>query len=190
MFEYNVEDFKSLFNRGEFSFLPIFDNNKNYMKLDICYLQDEGKFYTSEIDYNKGNFPSTNQTLWTVTVDNENNYTLDSDIDRAFVEAYANFNENLFETEDLKKIAFYYLSAHYLCIDRRNADGSYGSNVSGMMQSKTVGNVSASYVVPQRYLKNPYFAFLAQTGFGNKYLSYILPRSVARCMWVAGRSLP
>ena len=75
-------------------------------------------------------------------------------------------------------------------IDKRNADGSYGANVSGMLQSKTVGNVSASYVVPQRYLKNPYFAFLAQTGFGNKYLSYILPRSVARCMWVAGRSLP
>ena len=84
MFEYNVEDFKSLFNRGEFSFLPIFDIDKNYMKLDICYLQDEGKFYTSEIDYNKGNLPSENQTIWVVTVDNENNYTLDSDIERAF----------------------------------------------------------------------------------------------------------
>lgn len=190
MFEYNVEDFKGLFNRGEFSFLPIFKMDKSYMKLDVVFEEGDDKFYASEIDYNKGNLPSQNQTLWKVVVERMEDYVLDSDIERAFLEAYANFNENLFETEELKKIAFYYLTAHYLCIDKRNADGSYGANVSGMLQSKTVGNVSASYVVPQRYLKNPYFAFLAQTGFGNKYLSYIIPRSVARCMWVAGRSLP
>ena len=120
MFEYNVEDFKGLFNRGEFSFLPIFKMDKNYMKLDIAFEEGDDKFYASEIDYNKGNLPSQNQTLWKVVVERTENYVLDSDIERAFIEAYANFNENLFETEELKQVAFYYLTAHYLCIDKRN----------------------------------------------------------------------
>ena len=190
MFEYTVENFKKLFCRGEFSFLPIYDDNKSYLKGDEVYQEDVEQFYTSEIDYNKGNKPSENLTIWTITVSRVEDYILDSDIERAFAEAKANFNEKMFETPELMEIAFYYLSAHYLCIDQRNADGSYGAGYTGMAQSKTVGNVSASYVVPQRYLNNPYYAFLAQTGFGNKYLSYIIPRSVARCMWVAGRSLP
>ena len=107
MFEYTVENFKKLFCRGEFSFLPIYDNEKSYLKGDEVYQEDVKQFYTSKIDYNKGNKPSENLTLWTITVDRVEDYILDSDIERAFVEAKANFNEKMFETPELMEIAFY-----------------------------------------------------------------------------------
>ena len=85
----------------------IYDNEKSYLKGDEVYQEDVKQFYTSEIDYNKGNKPSENLTIWTITVDRVEDYILDSDIERAFVEAKANFNEKMFETPELMEIAFY-----------------------------------------------------------------------------------
>lgn len=186
---YTVEGFKSLFSRGEFPYLPIYRLDETYMKLDECYYEDDGKFYTSKIDYNSGNLP-TDTDKWTLTVDNIKDYIVDDDIERAFVEAKGNFNEEIFETCELKTLMFYYLTAHYLCMDWRNATNSLGTSTTFSAQSKSVGNVSVSYAIPQRYLNNPFMLYLSQTGFGNKYASYLIPRMTARCMVVHGRSLP
>lgn len=187
MFEYSVDNFKALFNKGEFPFLPVYDEHKMYMELDETYYFNTERFYTSKVDYNKGNLP-TNEEKWAETADRVESFVLDEDIARAFNEALVNFNPALFDEKDLE-LVFYYLTAHYLTVDKNNASSGGAVSV-GIMTSKTVGNVSAGYTIPNRFMKNPVLAYYATTGFGQKYLSYLIPRMTARCAVVRGRSLP
>jgi hypothetical protein len=102
----------------------------------------------------------------------------EKDIEKAFDEAKINFNPSLFENEDEFKIAFLYLAAHYLVNDLITASQGVGSTFSWLTSSKSVGNVSESYAIPDKILNNPRFAFLTTTRYGAKYLSLIWPRLV------------
>lgn len=112
-------------------------------------------------------------------------YVMDSDIQTAFIQAIMKFNPALVPpvpgiTGDAAiKLAFLYLAAHYLCIDVRNAlGGVQGSGGSFPVTGRTVGSVSEQYQVPPKYLNNPNISYLASTGYGLKYLSFVLPSLV------------
>ena len=117
---------------------------------------------------------------------NNTKYVRDKDILNAYSQADMNFNERLFQNDDEKKLAFLFLSAHYLCMDAQMDKKGLRSNGQFSMSSKSVGNVSASYVIPELYQNDPTLNYFSQTQFGCKYLSLIIPRAIGRIAIVRG----
>lgn len=176
-----VGDFKALFTR-DFPYLPEWVYGKVYFKDDIVYT--DNNFYQSKIDNNIDEPPSTN---WQLYNGNELNYISDEDISRAFLEAKINFNSSLFANCNEMRLAFCYLAAHYLVIDLNNASNPLALGVLGFTQSKHVGSVSESYGIPQWILNDKILSLYAQTGYGRKYLSLILPYLVGNIIYTPGR---
>lgn len=146
--------------------------------------------YPITVEYFKGLFFRDFPFLPTEAVDDPLEYVLDKDIERAMGEAWLNFNAGLFSDKEDRALAFAYLTAHYLVTDLNNASQGANGSFGGIMTSKSVGSVSASYQLPQWVLDNPIFSLLARTNYGAKYLSLILPLLVGQVFTVRGTTLP
>lgn len=181
--EVTTDDFKDLFAR-DFPYLPVYVEGKAYFKDDEVYYTPN--FYNSLTDGNT-TLP-TDTTNWALANDSVDNYIQDSDILRAFNEAKVNFNAALFSDENTVKMVFLYLAAHYLVIDLNNAMNPMAMGFMGFTQSKSVGSVSESYVVPPWMLNNAILSQYATTGYGRKYLSLIQPYLVGNIILVPGRT--
>lgn len=112
-------------------------------------------------------------------------YITDADIVRAFGQARINFPLNLFNEEN-GTIAFLYLTAHYLCKDMAMAQSGINSVGQYIVTSKSVGDVSASYGVPTKFLNDPILNYYSGTDFGLKYLSLLYPRTIGAVNFVLG----
>ncbi len=124
-------------------------------------------------------------------ITNNNDYVYDDDISRAFLEAQVSFNQGLFGSDAQIKMAYLYVTAHYLCLDLRAAlAGIQGSGGSFPVSSRSVGSVSESYAVPERYTDDPLLAMYTQTNYGMKYLSLTLPNLVGNFGAVFGGTNP
>lgn len=188
---YSVTDFKNYFAVRYFPYLSdiVYKETATYNNGDEVYY--EGAFYTSIVANNVGNIPSGTSQYWTTTIDNLENYVLDTDIQNAIGEASMNFNEGLWGSDEEKKLAFGYLVAHYLCLDIQTALQGLASNGNYPIQHKSVGSISVGFAIPAMYLQDAFVAYLNKTGFGQKYFSLLLPRLRGRGFAVAiGRSLP
>jgi len=182
----NCDDFKSQFPRN-FPYLPYWMSGKSYAKGDLVYY--DGQFYTSVIDDNMSD-DFTDEYYWELTSGDVSDYVGDCDIERAFKEANATYNDALCGTDETAQIMFLYLAAFYLAYDLSvAAGGAYGA-VNFPATSVKVGSVSEQYYVPKAYLENPILSFYARNGFGLKYLNMIYPRIVGNVGVVAGWSLP
>lgn len=105
-----------------------------------------------------------------------------NDITNAMNDALTNFNVALFGAVDVV-FAFCYATAHFLVLNVRAAGGlsrfpgkgfdSYGE---GLIQGTGVGGVNVSYQLPQRFINDPYLYQFMQTGYGQRYLSMLVPR--------------
>lgn len=104
-----------------------------------------------------------------------NNYVRDTDIEKAFLEAQQVFNASLFSTDDSLKIPYLYLSAHYLVNDLQTSAQGLASTPYSMVNSRTVGNVSESYEIPEWMKKDPILSAFATTRYGQKYISIVKP---------------
>ena len=175
-----VADFKALFSR-DFPYLPEWKNGYTYFINDIVYY--EGNFYISLEDANTDTPPSD---IWQIYKDSVENYVSETDIQKAFTEAKINFNPKLFTKCDECKVAFCYLTAHYLVIDLNNALNPFNLGGMGLPQSKSVGSVSESYAIPQWILNDKNMGLYAQTGYGMKYLSLIAPRLHGNIIFTKG----
>lgn len=175
----SIEGFKALFT--EFPFLPLYKATQIYFIGDIVYI--EPNFYESTIDDNSSTPPVEG---WKAYKDNVLNYVSDSDITRAFSEAKINFNPSLFPDDETALLVFYYLTAHYLVIDKNNALNPFGLGFMGLTQSKSVGSVSESYGIPQWVLNDAILGSYAQTGYGRKYLSLIMPYLKGNIIYTPG----
>lgn len=113
-------------------------------------------------------------------------YIRDTDIEIAFQQAKVNFNSSIWSDYDSAKIAYLFLTAHYLCMDMRMAQSGLASSGAFTMSSKSVGDVSASYAIPQAYLDSPALNYLTSTEFGLKYLSLLYPRTIGSVNVVLG----
>ena len=172
-----VEYFKKLFSR-DFPYLPEYIIGKIYFKGDVVYYLEN--FYKSLAD-NNTSIP-TNTTNWALTPDTVDNYVQDSDIERAFEEAKGSFNTALFNDCNTAQLYFCYVAAHYLVMDLNNAQNALSMGFNGMVASKSVGSVSESYGIPQWIMNSPQYALFAQTGYGRKYLLYIIPLARASAL--------
>lgn len=98
------------------------------------------------------------------------------DILKAFMEANNQINPCLYLSQSSYSMGYLYYSAHALATNIVNSSQGVNGQYNGMQQSKSVGPISESFVFPQQILNNPYFAALAKTTYGNKYLMDLLPR--------------
>lgn len=119
-----------------------------------------------------------------------NNHITDKDIERAIREAKAMFLVSCFSTQEEFSIAFLYLVASILCNNISNSNSGLSSAFTWATTSKSVGNVSIGSVIPDKILKNPSLAMLAQNGYGAKYLQLILPCITGVVINVPGRTTP
>lgn len=178
----SVSDFMSLFSR-DFPYIPYWVGGKAYFKDDIVYFNQN--FYISLTDANTST--PTNTQNWQLTNSvSTDDFISENDIVRAFSEAKINFNVNLFTCCNDAAMVFYYLAAHYLVIDLNNANNPLALGFMGFTTSKSVGSVSESYGIPQWVLNSKNLGLYAQTGFGRKYLSLILPYLTGAIIYTPG----
>lgn len=179
-----VEQFKEYFKR-DFPFLPIYDELKTYWAGDIVYFQ--GDFYKTLIDNTKDIDP-TNQNYWQKFKGDIYNYVLDEDIEKAFTQAYPNANVNFGHTCNEKINIYLHLVAFYLVFDLKNSASGVNSSFTGTLSSKSVGDVSESYAIPNWMMQDPMYSIFASNGYGLKYLSLIAPYMALTLMFSKGGS--
>jgi hypothetical protein len=181
-----IADFKYFFQR-DFQYLPVWSNLITYNTNDIVYYEVTQYFYKALND-NITSIPTTlvDWLLLTSQQYKKNNYISDFDIQKAFGEASQNFNEDLFTNINNAERAYLYLTAHYLVGDY-NA-GGIQSTSGGVVNSRTVGNVSESYDIPD-WFKAGVFSTYATTYYGRKYAALVKPLLAGRgCFTVADRT--
>lgn len=115
---------------------------------------------------------------------------IDDDIDGAFQDASFNMNEGLFSSQSEFSRAFNYLSAHML-VEKLLASGEgLASQYNWLTQSKTVGDISESFQIPDRILKDPMLAGFSKTRYGAMFLSIISPLLIGNMATQFRQSLP
>lgn len=107
--------------------------------------------------------------------DSREDYVRDRDITRAIGDASLNVNQALFPDQASFSQAFGYYCAHCLVERLRAAGEGLRSQFNWLNQSKTVGDVSASYQIPKQILNDPFLALISQTTYGARYLEIITP---------------
>jgi len=85
---------------------------------------------------------------------NNQEFVRDIDIQNAFEQAKVNFNKGIWDSYESAKIAYLFLTAHYLCMDMRMAESGLSSSGAFAMSSKSVGDVSASYAIPDTFMNS------------------------------------
>lgn len=120
------------------------------------------------------------------TSDSDNlKFITDADITKAYAQAFANFNDSLFD-DDSVEMVFLYLSAFYLVFDIQNSSQGLSSQSNFPISSKSVGSVGVGFAVPERYTKDAYTAIFVGNGYGVKYLSFLIPQLVGNTKVVGG----
>lgn len=178
-----VEQFKEYFFR-DFPYLPIWAEGKIYFTGDIVYYNQN--FYKSLIDNNTA-IP-TNSESWEVTPGNIQDYVTDADITRAMSQAYINANYDFGSTDEERIMIYLHLIAFYLVMDWQNAAMGVNSGYSGLVASKSVGDVSESYNFPQWMINSPLYSLFSSNGYGMKYLSLIIPYLSCTILFSRGRT--
>ena len=103
----------------------------------------------------------------------------DADIALAYSKALAyNSTQTLFGSQIAFTIAYNLLAAHYLC--ETLIAGGLGLNGKSewLTNSKTVGNVTESFSIPDRILKSPILAKFSKTTYGAQFLEMVSPRLI------------
>jgi hypothetical protein len=132
-----------------------------------CSVSDFKAFFARDFNY----APTEDQT-------NVDEYIVDADITRAIAEAQVNFNESLFDTVNVGLI-FAYLVAFHLVANLQNSAKGISSQSKFPISSTSVGGVSISFQIPDRYAKDPIIQQYTQNGYGKKYVEFALPYLVA-----------
>lgn len=178
-----IKQFKEYFFR-DFSYLPLWVEGKVYFTGDVVYYGQN--FYKSLVDNNTT--PPTTEEMWQAVQGNVNDYVTDADITRAMSQAYVNANYRFGSTDEERIMIYLHLVAFYLVMDWRNASAGVNSGYSGLVASKSVGDVSESYNFPQWMVNSPLYSLYSSNGYGMKYLSLIIPYLSCTILFSSGRS--
>lgn len=103
-------------------------------------------------------------------------FVADKDISNAITEALAHFNTSLFG--DNTTLFFMYLVAHTLVMNIRVSTSGLASTAKFAVESASVGSVSVSNLVNERFASDPFFSSFLTTGYGKKYLEFVYPYTV------------
>lgn len=115
---------------------------------------------------------------------------LDSDITKAFTFTNVNFNPDLFADQGSYNVGYLLLSAHYLVMNLRASSQGINGQFAFAENSKSVGNVSQGFAIPQRILDNPDWAILTKTNYGAQFIQLVLPQLAGQIYTVLGSTRP
>ncbi len=118
------------------------------------------------------------------TAPDDLNYVCDLDIDTAIGEAQIDFNPGLFG--DATTPIFMYLAAHTLVVSIRNSSMGLASQAKFAFNSTSVGGVSISNNINDRFASDPMFSGYLETGYGKKYLELVYPYTVGNIVTTKG----
>ena len=188
--EYTVEAFKLKFP-NDFVYLSAitWSASKTYFAGNEVYYDVDGLFYVA-MATQSGIAPTDDPAVWQLIEDSVNNYVSDSDIERAFHEADCIFNPNLARTPNQKLQQYMYLSAHYLCLDKRVTEAGLSGSLKGQVTSVSVGSVSESYQIPDAWTSNQMLFIFTTTSYGLVYLGFVAPALVGNVVAVQGATIP
>ena len=188
-----VTDFKSQFWR-DFPYLSsiTYDPAQLYNCGNSVYYPTTLLFYEALIDGLTGVAPNTvtDPPSWKKIPNLTANYIQDQDITNAFAEAQTLFNPALFGSDANQKLAYLYLTAHFLCNDMRAASQGIAAAAQFPVAGRTVGSVSETYEVPEAYQKNPNYAFFTTSAYGMKFLQMALPNLIGNTMALTADANP
>ena len=118
----------------------------------------------------------------------------DEDINTAMVQGNALFNGDLWSSTDESKNAFLLVAAHCLVLNVQMAGGlnprpsgqGINNKGGGIQQSKSVGQVSVNYAIPQDVANSPALNQFMRTDYGQQYLQLVAPRIVGNVAFING----
>lgn len=112
---------------------------------------------------------------------------LDSDIDKAIIEASAVFNFGLYPSDAIGNMALEYLTAHFLqgMLDSTDSQGQ----AEGIQSSRSAGGISESLAVPPWMLEGE-FALYATTFYGRKWMLLTMPYLGGNVYAIGGGTQP
>ena len=103
----------------------------------------------------------------------------DYEVNRAQVAATQfNVSSNLFMNQQAFSYAYNLLTAHYLCKQTANSLAGMAGKAEWVTNSKTVGDVSESYQIPDRVISSPFLSKLGSTTYGAEFLELVSPSLV------------
>lgn len=114
----------------------------------------------------------------------------DFDIASAFVAMSINLTQALFATQAAFTRCYNLLAAHYLCESLIAAGVGLGGQAQWLTESKTVGNVTESFKIPDRVLKSPLLAKLSKTTYGAQFLELMSPQLIGNFQSFHRATLP
>lgn len=114
----------------------------------------------------------------------------DQDIAKAYQQTNVNINQGLFDGQSTYTVGYLLLSAHYMVMNLRASGQGLSGQFNWTEQSKSVGNVSQSFAIPQRILDNPLWSLYSQTNYGVQYLQLILPQLTGQVFISYGSTRP
>lgn len=117
-------------------------------------------------------------------------FVQDQDITNAFDDAKQLLNQGLFSDDSGIRLGYLYLTAHCLVLNIGNANAGLGATANMPVSSRSVGSVSESYAIPERYLKEPIFQPYIGTAYGLKYLTMVMPAMTGNVVSVHGATRP
>lgn len=115
---------------------------------------------------------------------------LDQDIVNAFNLVDMSINPGLWPNQTGYQIAYGYLAAHYMVLNLRESSQGLNGQYNWAQNSKSVGQVSEAFTIPQRVIDNPELMMLTKTNYGAMYLQLLLPLLVGQMFSVCGRTKP
>lgn len=114
----------------------------------------------------------------------------DADIVNAFNYTNVNFNPDFWIDQNAYSLGYNLLSAHFLVLNIRQSSQGISGQYNFGEQSKSAGQVSQSFAIPQRILDNPEFAMLTKTNYGAQYLFLLLPQLSGQIFSIHGSTRP
>jgi len=187
---YTIQDFKDKFP-NDFVYLSsiTWDAAITYFAGNQVYYAGDGLFYKAMATFS-GIEPSTDPASWQMYEDSIENYVSDNDIDRAMAEADCVWNPTLAGTENERIQQYLYLTAHFLCLDKRVTSGGLMGQLKGQVSSVSVGSVSESYQIPDGWTSSIMLFPFTTTAYGLIYLGFVAPKIVGNVCAVGGATMP
>ena len=114
------------------------------------------------------------------------NYVCPQDIANASAEAQVNFSAGVFGNN--ADTFFYYLWAHYLVQNIQNSQKGLSAQAQFALENSSVGSVSLSNQIVDRFKDDPIFSSLLTTAYGKKYLDLAYPYTIGGVGIICGNT--
>lgn len=115
---------------------------------------------------------------------------VDADIQGGIQDALFNGSQSLFDSQASYARAFLYLAAHCMIEKVRMGGQGLASQADWNVVSKGVGDVTSSFQIPDRILRDPMLSAFSTTAYGKMYLAIISPLLVGNIGTSHRQSLP